>query len=182
MGSSLFKMFRPCENQTSVKISTCHYVTLNSKTVFLSLLTPHLPHIQQATHMVVLSILWAWQSSAGRECREGQRETERQRGKKSIAIDMQHCIKTVTAQREKREGGMERLFYTSREPFERQRKIGEWKERDGGKKRVVIERKDLFDITREKEKERVGQEADEKGIVIKRKEQLGGGRKEHGKK
>lgn len=31
---------------------------------------------------------------------------ERQRGTKSIAIDMQHCIKTVTAERE-REGGME---------------------------------------------------------------------------
>ncbi len=33
------------------------------------------------THMVVLSILWTWHSSAGRECRGGQRETERRRAK-----------------------------------------------------------------------------------------------------
>lgn len=44
-------------------------------------------------------------------------------------------------------------FTRSREPFERQRKIGEWKERDEGERRVVIERKDLFDITRERERE-----------------------------
>ena len=44
------------------------------------------------------------------------REAER---KKSIAIDMQHCIKTVTVQAEKRgrekerEGGLGRLLYMS---------------------------------------------------------------------
>lgn len=47
---------------------------------------------------------------------------------------------------------MERLFYMSREPLERQGKMGEWKERDKGERRAVIERKDLFDITREKER------------------------------
>lgn len=58
--------------------------------------------------------MWAEHSSAGRECSEGQRETERQRGEKSIGIDVQHCIKTVTAQRKgERVGGMERLLYTS---------------------------------------------------------------------
>ena len=86
--------------------------------------------------MAVLSILWAWHSGAGRECREGQRETERRRAKKkkkkkkkSIAIDMQHCIKTVTAQREKREAWREgwRGYFTGVEkPFQRQRKTGDW--------------------------------------------------------
>lgn len=51
--------------------------------------------------------------------------------------------------------------------MDRQRKIGEWKYRDDGERRVVIVRKDLFDITREKEK-RVGQEVHEKGFVIKK--------------
>lgn len=96
----------------------------------------------------------------------GAKRNREAKSKKSIAIDMQHCIKTVTAQREKK-GGMERLFYTSQEPFERQRKI---EREDKGEGRVEIERKDLFDVTREKErkKERMGQEADENGIVMKK--------------
>lgn len=78
---------------------------------------------------------------------------------------MQHCIKTVTAQREKRER-WEIILQSSR-ALEKTEE--DWKERDEGEGRVVIERKDLFDITREKDVMR---------IVIKED----GGRKGHGMK
>lgn len=75
--------------------------------------------------------------------------------KKSIAIDMQHCIKTVTAQREKREAWREgwRGYFTGVETFQRQRKTGDWKRRDVGERRVMIERIDLFDRCREIERD-----------------------------
>lgn len=60
---------------------------------------------------------------------------------------------------------------TSGEPSQRQGKLGEWKQSDDEEKRVVTERKDLFDITREEEK-RVGQEANEKGFVVKKAEAI----------
>lgn len=108
----LFTTCKPCEYGISAHvIVSCEE---GSSSTSLHLTLPH--NSQQArTHtVVVLSTLWAGQSSAGRECSEGQRETERQGGKKSIGIDVQHCIKTVTAQRKgERAGGMERLLYTS---------------------------------------------------------------------
>lgn len=62
---------------------------------------------------------------------------------------MQHCIKTITAQREKRER-WEIILQSSR-ALEKTEE--DWKERDEGEGRIVIERKDLFDITREKERD-----------------------------
>lgn len=88
-GSRLFVAFEPREYEASVKIcKICMRLrhVKNSKTVS-SPLSLHLTSPTTArhalTHMAVLSILWAWHSSAGRECREGQRETERRRAKKN---------------------------------------------------------------------------------------------------
>lgn len=103
-----------------------------------------------------------------------ERGKEKQRGeeqkkKKSIAIDMQHCIKTATAQREKGRDG-ELILHNSRAlgKTEEDRRL----EREM-KVRVVIERKDLFDITREKERRgRFKEDCDKEGR----------GRKGHGMK
>lgn len=89
----------------------------------------------------MLSILWAWRSSAGREW---QRATLRRRGNQWPSTCNTASRLLLPRQRKWREGW--RGYFTG-VPFERQRKIGEWKKRVV-EKRVVIERKDLFDITR----------------------------------
>lgn len=86
-----------------------------------------------------MSILWAWHSGAARDCREGHRETEKINSHRHATLHQDcYCPEREKAGRERRRDG-ERLFYMSRELFKRRRKIGEWKERDRGERRVVIE-------------------------------------------
>lgn len=118
--------------------------------------------------MLVLSILWAWHSCAGRECRGGQRGTERQRAKKIKINSHRHATLHQDCYFPEREkGGFEGLIYAIQGPLQKERKTKDWKEM---KVRVGIEKKKknyLISLYRQR-KRWVGQETDSKRIVMKK--------------
>lgn len=131
----------------------------NSRTVFLSPYTSPPPQ-PASTH----SHTWRCWVYCGPGiallAESAERGKEKQRGeeqKKKINSHRHATLHQVCYCPEREtggmEGGMERLFYRSRETFQRQRKTGDWKRRDVGERRVMIERIDLFDRCREIERD-----------------------------
>ena len=134
--------FKPCEygkKSTLKKIPTCDYVMWNSRTVFLPPYTSPPPQ-PASTHSHTwrcwvycgpgIAVL-AESAERGKEKQRGeeQKKKKKKKKKKTKAIDRKNCIKTVTAQREKREAWREgwRGYFTGVEkPFQRQRKTGDW--------------------------------------------------------